>query len=521
MGSQGKQQPSHFAAIVNVMARLYDSSLISIRISFTAKEEAILWHLSLERSKSFVSRQATSGDLQSLIDLSLRMRSGITVRERFSYMTLYTRCFVGSEAVSWLKDDQHCTEDEAIELGNRLLNVNFIRHIRHDRFLLNSNQYYRFNRRPLREIVEGLRAPIGIIPNLSFRNSLKLPSGDTALDTGNEGEEEETARKPRTTSEPCVEEPTRASDPGHLSEDDLHREILRQKSSLEATERLKGTHNTLINEFNHLKQLHEENGQTIRRLKIITGGVGAIFLLHLLLRELCACSMMIVISFHAASLSLLFLLDFSSLLDSPTDALLPDDDLFEHFPIVPAPSSPQRLAETEEDSSALDREKLFCLPPPSSWPNRPLLIRRSPGMYLNDRSPRSVEELSPEDRRRVYRLTRPIRIHTNDPEVSVIDIETEIFEGKLFTVFAGLKDSPMRLFRWVRVPSNPSITVSRAKKRLFEVIVQGRFKTLTPYAAVYTGQIFSKPFSYLPPSWLTRTVCPLSLCLYPLSLSTS
>jgi hypothetical protein len=444
---------------VNVIARLYDSSLISIRISFKTKEEATLWQLSLEKSKYFVSRQATSGDLQNLIDFSLRLRGGITVRERFYYMTLYTRCFVGRDAIHWIQNDQHCTEEEAVELGNRLLNVNFIRHIRHDRFLLNSQQYYRFNKHPLREIVEGLRAPIGMIPNLNFRNSLRLPEGMSQR-TGEEKQEEEEAEEGVEVDHKTAveEEPPHAlaSDPGHLaghdSDDTLHLEILSLKSSLEVTERLKDTHNTLINEFNHLKLLHEENRQTIRMLKIIASGVILSFLLHLLLRELCGCSMLVVISFHLSSLLLFLFLDFSSLLGSGDDSLSPDD-LFESFPIIPPMSAPsstalQRSVEPEEeDLSELDHEKIFSLPPPSSWLNRPLMIRRSPGMYLNAHSPHTLEEISLQDRHRIYRLTRPLHLHTVDPELSVIDIDTETFHGKLFTVFAGLKDSPLRLFR--------------------------------------------------------------------------
>jgi hypothetical protein len=437
---------SHFAAIVNVVGRIDNSSIATIRISFKTKEDGTLWHLSLEKAKAFISRQATSGDMQSLISLSLRLKAGITVRDRFYYLTVYSRCFVGTEAVSWIQKDQHCSEAEAVELGNRLLNVNLIYHCQHNRFFLNSHTYYRFNKHTLRDIVEGLRAPMGIIPDLSSRNSLRFTSSSSHVaeepcegdQTHLKSEMADTEAEDEVSSESIL----RGSDPTQISSDALQLELLSLRSSLEVATRLKNAHNSLLTEFSNLKELQVEHLSTIRSLKFCAGGVFLIFLLHLLLRELLSCSLLVILSFHFASLIVFLFFYISPLLEPNT---VPGfDDVGDHhdkfpllFPETFASPSLERAEEIDLD--------IFSFPPPQSWPNRPLLVRRSPSMYLGEAS--KVEELEPMERSRLHGLTRPIRIHTADPEVSVIDIDSDIFSGKMYTIFAGLKDSPRRFFR--------------------------------------------------------------------------
>jgi hypothetical protein len=449
-GKNGKS--SYFAVIVNVVGRIYDSSIVTIRISFKTKEDGTFWHLSLEKAKAFVSRQATSGDMQNLISLSLRMKAGISVRDRFYYLTVYSRCFVGSEAVNWIRNDQHCSEAKAIELGNRLLNVNLIYHVQHDRFFLNSQQYYRFNKHTLRDIVEGLRAPVGIIPDLSSRSSLRLTSssnnGSKDPDNHHQGTLSFQSEGVGTEAEEEVNSEALKSSHDLIhthSSDSLQLELLSLRSSLEIANRLREAHNSLLTEFSNLRELQVEHLSTIRGLKFCAGGVLMIFLLHILLRELLSCSLLAIFSFHLSSLVALLFFYISPLLEpntAPRFAETVDGD--EKFPLFPetfmslTPPSP-------EPSEEIDPSTIFSFPAPQSWPNRPLLVRRSPSMYLGEES--KVEELELTERSRLHRLTRPIQIHTADPEVSVIEIDSDIFCGKLYTVFAGLKDSPMRFFR--------------------------------------------------------------------------
>ena len=112
------------------------------------------------------------------------------------------------------------------------------------------------------------------------------------------------------------------------------------------------------------------------------------------------------------------------------------------------------------------------------WPNDPLLIKRSLDM-IGQRDKQNPHQRDS--------LLRPIRIHKpGAPEVSLIPIDNDFFVGKCFIWIAHLKDTPLQ---------------SLERKRKFQYIVQGQFKTAIPFASIYTGQIFNGPFQQLPNKW--------------------
>lgn len=476
MGKIGGKSTYH-AAIVSIVGVLLDSSIVSIKISFQTREEATLWHLALEKAKSFISRQASSGDMQVLIDVSFRMKSAVPIRDRFYYMHVHTRCFLGSDAVRWIQSDQHCSEQEAVELGNRMLNVNLIYHVQHNRFFFNSKYLYRFNKHSLRDIVEGLLAPIGIIPDLTFSNSKRLAS---SVSPNHKAEEDEYKPIPAQTEDPSIQ-----------------LELMTLKSTRGSINQLKRSHHKIITELSNLKELHEDQKQTLQTYKFIVVCLLCTFISHIILRDHYYCSFANMLTFYAASFVFFYFLKRFTRIGTADDTNR--DEFPDEYSALLATSTV--LDEDVPLPTVLDKNML-ALPVPSSWPNRPILVRRSPSMFIAEES--LLERLEPSERERIFRLTRPLHIHTPDPEMSVVEIDSNVFCGKLYTIFAGLKDSPIKFFRYHRLI--PLYNLSRSKKRLFEVIIQGRFKKSVPFCEVYTGQIFSKPFAYLPPSWLTQMV---------------
>lgn len=145
------------------------------------------------------------------------------------------------------------------------------------------------------------------------------------------------------------------------------------------------------------------------------------------------------------------------------------------------------------------------LPPFSHWPNYPLLVRRSPRMFQRPSStaPHDQEGSmdAKDEKESIEQLIEPLRIHQEPPHSAVFAVDNHLFQGKVFVVVAGVQDSPVEFFK--------------NKNRLFEVVVQGRFKQRTPFCHVYNGQLFYKPFDNLPPKWMLRILIKLLSKIQP------
>ena len=109
----------------------------------------------------------------------------------------------------------------------------------------------------------------------------------------------------------------------------------------------------------------------------------------------------------------------------------------------------------------------FDPPPQSAWPNAPVLVTQPTADG-----------------------TRPI-VHIHKPganEESEFTVESDAFSGKMYVAIKGINNYPESYFS--------------GKKRLFNVVVQGRFKRPIPFAMVQTGQIFSAPLHLMPPEFM-------------------
>lgn len=82
-------------------------------------------------------------DLNELV-AQMRGEKGVEIKARPHKLRLYSRCFVGSEAVDWLTNHLKISRSEAVELGQRLIEAQFIHHVLDEHPFRDDNLLYRF-----------------------------------------------------------------------------------------------------------------------------------------------------------------------------------------------------------------------------------------------------------------------------------------------------------------------------------------------------------------------------------------
>lgn len=73
-----------------------------------------------------------------------RLREHVVIKDRFYKMRMFSRCFVGSEAVDFLAEDQLLEREEAVDFGRKLAAKHFFRHVLDENAFDDGNHLYRF-----------------------------------------------------------------------------------------------------------------------------------------------------------------------------------------------------------------------------------------------------------------------------------------------------------------------------------------------------------------------------------------
>jgi small-conductance mechanosensitive channel len=82
-------------------------------------------------------------DIESLI-ADMRGPDGLAIEDRRHLLSVYPKCFVGSEAVAWLMRVHDLTRQEAIHLGQSLVQRGVFHHVLDEHPFRDGNFYYRF-----------------------------------------------------------------------------------------------------------------------------------------------------------------------------------------------------------------------------------------------------------------------------------------------------------------------------------------------------------------------------------------
>ena len=103
----------------------------------------------MENSSLKLSKQRYFLDVVNTInikDVVARMRNigGIRIKDRRYHLVLYPKCFVGSEAVEWMRKNLNLSSEQAVRLGQRLIDEKFIHHVTDEHPFINDFFFYRF-----------------------------------------------------------------------------------------------------------------------------------------------------------------------------------------------------------------------------------------------------------------------------------------------------------------------------------------------------------------------------------------
>jgi hypothetical protein len=90
------------------------------------------------------ARLASRGIDTGEIAARMRASAGVPLSERRYRLKWYPRCFVGSEAVDWLVRGYGLTREEAVDLGEHLLDRGVIHHVVKEQPFSDGSFYYRF-----------------------------------------------------------------------------------------------------------------------------------------------------------------------------------------------------------------------------------------------------------------------------------------------------------------------------------------------------------------------------------------
>ncbi|XP_038885672.1 uncharacterized protein LOC120075979 isoform X2 [Benincasa hispida] len=127
---------------VNELKELDESGKLDEKIEYLKAEaptlEAPLPPLSGEDDVS------SSGTVDELAMIVRKMKESIVVKDRYCKMRRFTNCFLGSEAVDFLSEDQYLEREEAIEFGRKLASKHFFQHVLEENLFEDGSHLYRF-----------------------------------------------------------------------------------------------------------------------------------------------------------------------------------------------------------------------------------------------------------------------------------------------------------------------------------------------------------------------------------------
>jgi Domain found in Dishevelled, Egl-10, and Pleckstrin (DEP) len=111
--------------------------------------------------------RAQSG--RSAESLAQVMASGVKAVDRMHRLTRYPACFLGTEAVQWLRSQFQCSSANAVHIGQALLSLGLLHHVVHEHGFENAEYFYRLDatantsQTPLGLLLAQLQSPQGLI----------------------------------------------------------------------------------------------------------------------------------------------------------------------------------------------------------------------------------------------------------------------------------------------------------------------------------------------------------------------
>ena len=449
-------RPDFYGCIIQVEGMSPNNKTTKVLIAVESDVDCEKWMSAMQSSRHYLTDFIFRNDSRFLVDIAKRMLTSVSIRERVYNLNIYYRCFVGSEAVHWIVNDQHCTLDQAMRIGDTLLRVKVIYHVTHEHMFCNGHYFYRFRTKVLEayERALGPRADHEDLPPPS--NDLPTPSPTPRASNS----DEEITDHEANPDMQCLM--AQVSSLGR-SVETLQRDISALSIELNVMQsRMRGGHlchsqTSGTAQFRDLVRSVIVPALSVGIVQYLQRGdwslldVGVFILMSLVLMGVFVAYGGVDISKHTEGFSTnaahdLRPKDCSSLPLSHFESrntTSHDDFISASAPaLVSNTVDPSESSTTDGEvdkaasSNDTDSEVIFDGIPRNTaeWPNFPVLARRSPSMCPKGADARHI--------------LRPIHLHQPGPlKLSEIALESDLFIGKMILVLSGLNDSPPDIFK--------------------------------------------------------------------------
>lgn len=100
-----------------------------------------------ESSKKINRKSGSDVGRISIRQIASQMSSeqGVEVKTRRHKLKLYPRCFLGNEAVDWIVDQIKVSREDAVRIGQKMLEKGLLEHVTQQHTFKDKNLFYRFN----------------------------------------------------------------------------------------------------------------------------------------------------------------------------------------------------------------------------------------------------------------------------------------------------------------------------------------------------------------------------------------
>ncbi len=84
-----------------------------------------------------------TNNLEEIVN-KIRGNNGVEIKDRRHRLKLYSKCFIGSDLVDWMMKDLSISLEQAIKIGQQLIDKKIIHHVHDQHDFENKYLFYRF-----------------------------------------------------------------------------------------------------------------------------------------------------------------------------------------------------------------------------------------------------------------------------------------------------------------------------------------------------------------------------------------
>jgi hypothetical protein len=140
--SKLKDFPKEESAAAEKLLRQLAINKSNLYLMLEEAESYTIWYQD-DRLQPYVDNSIDHVELKDLVR-EMRDIGGIKVKDRRYRLSVYPRCFVGSDAVDWLKKRFGISSEDAVKLGQRLIDEKLLHHVTDGHPFENGYFFYRF-----------------------------------------------------------------------------------------------------------------------------------------------------------------------------------------------------------------------------------------------------------------------------------------------------------------------------------------------------------------------------------------